>query len=155
VSRDHAAGYIEQLTKDRPHIIGAVPSFDTERLSLLLERHGCAWGGHYHLIDVENLAVGYLAHTVRTVDYYRTVLDATEDAEQHAASAREKVAELAGLITPPWDSDEISRAVGVEPPGPGVRHSAMGDARWALAIWDAITGGCGVQDVPEEAKADA
>ena len=50
----------------KPHIVGAVPNFDTERLSLLLERYGFAPRWHYHLIDVENLIVGYL--TAKGVD---------------------------------------------------------------------------------------
>ena len=40
----------------------------------------------------------------------------------------------------PWDSDEISRVVGVDPDDFD-RHTALGDARWARAIYDAITGG--------------
>lgn len=124
VTRDHAAGYVEKLTEDRPHIVGAVPNFDTERLSLLLDRRGCRWGGHYHLIDVENLAIGWLAHQWRG----------------YADSPNEEAAAKARLATsPPWNSDDISRAVGVEPPT-DERHTAMGDARWARALYDAIVG---------------
>lgn len=107
------AQHVQDLTADRPHIVGAVPNFDTERLAKLLRSFDIEPGWHYHLIDVENLAVGYLA--------------ATPD--------------LRGLVSLPWDSDEISRAVGVEPPGEGERHTAMGDARWAMRLYDAITGG--------------
>lgn len=35
---------------------------------------------------------------------------------------------------------DLARAVGVEPPT-DERHTAMGDARWAMAVYDAITGG--------------
>jgi hypothetical protein len=42
---------------------------------------------------------------------------------------------------PPYHSDSLSRAVGVEPPGDGVRHTAMGDVRWCVALWDAIHSG--------------
>jgi DNA polymerase III epsilon subunit-like protein len=56
-----AAQLIADLTRDRAHIVGAVPNFDTERLALLLRRYGIEPRWHYHLIDVENLAVGYLA----------------------------------------------------------------------------------------------
>lgn len=127
VPREFAAKYISDLTKDRPHIVGAVPNFDTERLALLLDRHGYRWGGHYHLIDVENLAVGYLAGLA------------------HHGHSEVTCGPLCGsptshLITPPWDSDELSRAVGVEPPGEGVRHTAMGDARHAMALYDRIVG---------------
>jgi hypothetical protein len=109
-----AADYIAGLFTDRPHVVGAVPNFDTERLSLLLSRHGFAPSWHYHLIDVENLAVGYLAGLSREFHGYE-------------------------LPTLPWNSDDLSRACGVEPPT-AERHTAMGDARWAMALYDAIVG---------------
>lgn len=105
-----AAAEIGALFHDRPHVVGAVPNFDTERLSLLLTRHGIRPGWHYHLIDVENLAVGYL----------------------HGRPGERS-------IPLPWDSDTLSRACGVEPPT-DERHTAMGDAEWAKALYDAITG---------------
>jgi DNA polymerase III epsilon subunit-like protein len=40
-------------------------------------------------------------------------------------------------LGPPWDSDELSRQVGVDPDDFD-RHSALGDARWAKAIYDAV-----------------
>lgn len=55
-----AVGAIHAITKGA-HIIGAVPSFDTERLAKLLRRNGIEPEWHYHLIDVENVVVGYLA----------------------------------------------------------------------------------------------
>jgi hypothetical protein len=103
------------LFQDQPHVVGAVPNFDTERLALLLRRHGYEPGWHYHLIDVENLAVGY--------------------AYGQAAGLGELEIGL------PWDSDELSRLVGVEPPGEGELHTALGDARWAMRLYDAIVGG--------------
>ena len=81
----------------------------TERLTLLLERHDRTWPAHYHLIDVENLAVGYLA------------------GDDHL------------VVAPPWDSDMVSRLVDVEPTTTE-RHTAMGDARWARAIYDRVMG---------------
>lgn len=100
--------FLGRSTSGRVHVVGAVPNFDTERLSLLLSRWGWSWPAHYHLIDVENLAVGYLARSGDEPDI-------------------------------PWDSDEISRAIGVEPPA-DERHTAMGDARWAMAIYDRVIG---------------
>lgn len=114
VSPQTAANIIAPLFDDRPHVIGAVPNFDTERLSLLLGKHGHKPGWHYHLIDVENLAVGYLCG--------RAPADA-------------------GRFSPPWDSDQLSILCGVQPPGEGERHTAMGDARWAMRLYDAIAGG--------------
>lgn len=118
-----------------PHIVGAVPDFDTTRLARLLVRnefagvtrcerialacqtmpHRLPW--HYHLIDVENLAVGYLAGRAACGDFD------------------------AGLAMPdlPWDSNALSRAVGVDPDRFD-RHTALGDVRWVMAQWDAIMG---------------
>ncbi|GIG21763.1 hypothetical protein Cch01nite_24870 [Cellulomonas chitinilytica] len=39
---------------------------------------------------------------------------------------------------PPWRSDDLSAAVGVDVPTE-TRHTARGDALWALALYDAIT----------------
>ncbi|MCZ2261387.1 hypothetical protein [Isoptericola sp. QY 916] len=141
--------FLEPHPKHGPvHIVGAVPNFDTERISLLLraelgERIRDPW--HYHLIDVENLAIGALVATPP-----RIVLgfDGTADDTEHAALAangRLMTVPAGGPETvradfgPPWDSDEISRALGVEPPV-DERHTAMGDARWARAIYDAVMG---------------
>jgi hypothetical protein len=120
VPPERAALYIAALFVDRPHAVGAVPNFDTERLALLLGRFGIKPGWHYHLIDVENLAVGWIAGL-------------------RAAGGGEN-GRQADLPALPWDSDDLSRAVGVEPPTTE-RHTAMGDVRWAMALYDAIVGG--------------
>ena len=65
---------------------------------------------HDHLIDVENLAVGYLAGIGETP-----------------------------RIPLPWDSDALSAAVGVDPEW-FRRHEAMADAEWARAIYDRVMG---------------
>jgi hypothetical protein len=39
-------------------------------------------------------------------------------------------------VEPPWDSGALSRALGVEPER-FERHTALGDARWALRLYDA------------------
>jgi hypothetical protein len=41
-------------------------------------------------------------------------------------------------IPPPWSSDDLTKALGVEPPGDDERHTALGDARWAMRTYDAI-----------------
>jgi hypothetical protein len=117
-----AARRIATLFEDRPHVVGAVPNFDTERLGFLLRRNGFEPGWHYHLCDVENLAVGFLAGVCRL----------------GGAAVDGSSSWLTGPPKPPWDSDSLSRACGVEPPTTE-RHTAMGDARWAMALYDAIT----------------
>lgn len=89
-------------------IVGAVPSFDTERLALLLRRNGIEPAWHYHLCDVENVVAGYLAGRGE-------------------------------LMPPPWKSDELSAAVGVDP-AKFARHTAMGDALWCQAQYHAVMG---------------
>jgi hypothetical protein len=58
-------------------------------------------------VDVENLAVGYLAG-------------------------------IGSVFTPPWNSDRLSEALGLEPVDESERHTALGDARWAMRIYDAV-----------------
>lgn len=106
-----AARLVARLTHGA-HLVGAVPNFDAEVLAAALRWQDLTPGWHYHLIDVEALAVGCLAGR-----YPRST--------KHL---------------PPWSSDELSRACGVEPPSDDERHTALGDARWARDLYDAITG---------------
>jgi hypothetical protein len=110
VRQDDAAYCIDEFLQDKPHIVGAVPNFDTERLAILLGRHTHGWRApwHYHLIDVENLTVGFLAAKGE-------------------------------ILRPPWDSDALSAALGITVPE-DERHTAMGDVRWAMRIYDAVMG---------------
>ena len=41
------------------------------------------------------------------------------------------------LPSPPWKSDQLSLALGVDP-ADYPRHTAMGDARWCQAQYDAV-----------------
>lgn len=98
------------------HLVGAVPSFDAAFLGRFLRAHGCCPAWHYHLVDVEALAAGWLATMPK--DYLDTWLPLTGAA-------------------PPWNSNSLSNAVGVDPDRFD-RHTALGDARWARAIYDAV-----------------
>jgi hypothetical protein len=108
-TRSRAAQLVARMTHGA-HLIGAVPNFDSEVFDRLLRDHGLAPSWHYHLIDVEALAVGY---------------------------ARAKGVKL----SLPWSSDELMDAIGVPKPSDEVRHTALGDARWAMATYDAVMGG--------------
>lgn len=98
-----------------PHVVGAVPNFDTERLARILRHYERSPLWHYHLHDVENLAKGWLCGRASMGD---------EAARAALANAD--------------DSDALSRACGIEPPTTG-RHTALGDVRWGMALFDAIT----------------
>ncbi len=99
---------------DGRHVVGAVPNFDTERLSLFLRKHAAADGRwrdpwYYHLQDCEVLAAGFLRGRGESVEY-------------------------------PYKSEELSRRIGIEPPSADERHSALADARWCVRMWDAVMG---------------
>jgi len=104
-------GRLAELTHGA-HLVGAVPSFDDAFLKRLLRANGACPGWHYHLVDVEALAAGRLA--------------------ANGTVAHDK-------CQPPWSSNELSLAVGVDPEQ-FERHTALGDARWARAIYDAVMG---------------
>lgn len=109
------AEQVERLTRGA-HIVGCVPNFDTEVFADMLRRHQLAPSWHYHLIDVEALAVGYLC----------------------GLAAENPGGGISGSVMLPWRSDDLSRACGVEPPSDEERHTALGDARWAMRLYDAI-----------------
>ena len=105
-----AAHQVARITHGA-HIVGAVPNFDTECLAPLLRANGLLPAWRYHLCDVENLAVGFLAGRGEP-------------------------------IAPPWKSDDLGLALGVEPCPEEDRHTALGDARWVKRIYDTVmTGG--------------
>lgn len=114
LAEGQAAGQVERLTRGA-HLVGAVPNFDAEVFADMLRRHQVVPAWHHHLIDVGSLAVGYLAGC----------------AAENPFSAHASV---------PWRSDDLSRACGVEPAGDDERHTALGDATWAMRLYDAITG---------------
>lgn len=103
----HPAAYrVAQLTHGA-HLVGAVPNFDAEILARLLREETLTPAWHYHLIDVESLAVGYLAGEGRP-------------------------------LAPPWDSSYLLEALGVTAIPDDQRHTALGDARWVRALYDAV-----------------
>lgn len=90
---------------------GCVPSFDEERLRRLLLANGVRPRWNYQLIDVKTLAVGWFAGTN----------------------------DLAHVGPPPWKSDDLSAALGIEA-DERARHTALGDARFAKKMFEAVMG---------------
>lgn len=109
---------VERLTRGA-HIVGAVPNFDTEVLGNRMRAHGICPSWHYHLIDVEALAVGWLNGNATSFGHKDRPLE---------------------VAVPPWKSDDLSAALGVTVSEEG-RHTAHGDARWARDLYDAVTKG--------------
>jgi len=139
-SEVEALRLVEAITRGA-HIVGAVPNFDTEVLGARMRANGICPSWHHHLIDVEALAVGYLngrrARQNEIVDRYPLENDG---------------ARAPGLVRwndpiehsrPPWKSDALAAALGITV-SDEERHTALGDAKWARAIYDAVTGGANV-----------
>ena len=102
---------------DGRHLVGAVVSFDEERM----RRQHDIWLGrpdrypwHYHVLCVEALAIGFLQgrHTLAGTD----------------------------TVRPPWKSDQLSAALGITAPEGEERHTALADARWAKRIYEEVMG---------------
>lgn len=103
-------------------VVGSNPGFDVAFLTKLLQAHGRKLPWHYRPIDIATLAAGYRYGQAASGAY------GGEFAFQ------------ADYPQMPYKSYELSRAVGVEPPAKGVAHTALGDARWARDVYDAVTG---------------
>ncbi len=116
------------------HLVGACVSFDADRLWRLLRANGECPMWHYHLIDVEALAAGYMAGCRAAV-----AAAAIHTGEALWAGTPAWKATEGPDHCPPWRSTDLSRAVGVEPDDFD-RHTALGDARWAKAIYEAVMG---------------
>lgn len=107
-------------------IVGSNPAFDAEMLTHLFGRYyenPRPW--HYRTIDVTTLAAGALYG--RASEWTRKDGDASW------------YGKVAGAIGWPWKSYEVSRHVEVDPPAKDVAHTALGDARWARDVFDAVT----------------
>lgn len=115
---------LERLTHGA-HLVGAVVSFDAEVLGTRMRAHGILPSWHYHLVDVEALAAGWLHRDA-----------AVKENREHSL---EEASWQRHLASPPWNSDELTAALGVSIREED-RHTALGDARWAAAVYDAVTG---------------
>ena len=104
------------------HLVGAVVNFDAEVLGNRMRAHGICPSWHYHLIDVEALAIGYLSGS-------------SAFGKSPSGDLAHKVHQL---IAPPWKSDDLSAALGITV-SEDERHTALGDAKWAMRIYDAVT----------------
>lgn len=94
---------------DGAHIIGAVPDFDTRFLTSLFARHG-----------------------MEPPKWHYSLVDIKSMAVGYLASS--------GVFVPlPWSTLDLSRALGVEPPGKKDLHTALGDACWVREMHMVMT----------------
>ena len=95
-------------------LIGAVPSFDEERLRKLVQSQGFPYKWHYHLLDIESVMLGYIMGKAKEWLI-------PESALPGIPFKHELLLELLGVTF-----DEESK------------HTALGDARNVKACWDLI-----------------
>lgn len=103
-------------------MIGSNPAFDAEMLTHLFGRYydnPRPW--HYRTEDIATLAAGFRFGQASTGALGGDFAFPSDYPQQ------------------PYSSYGLSRAVGVEPPAKEVAHTALGDARWAKAVYDAVT----------------
>ena len=100
-------------------VVGVVPNFDTELLERLLRHQGLAPAWDYHLIDVRAMALGWL----------------------QARGEAGAIPDPRVMLSPSMGSDHLAERCGVSPASEQDRHTALGDARWAMRWYDAMTGG--------------
>lgn len=133
----------------RPVAVGINPAFDLAHLSRLIRSTYPHWPDDapwdYTPVDARHLAVGALAATPPRI---MLGFDGTHDAPSVAALRQPLTGILhvtsAGITAsttavpgPPWRSEDVSRALGINPDD-YARHTALGDVRWAMAIYDAV-----------------
>jgi DNA polymerase III epsilon subunit-like protein len=121
------ADLVHDLTAllDGAMLVGSNPAFDDRFLTKLFNEAGLPTRWHYRTVDVAAMAVGHLYGQAYTLTKQNC------DAEYYNRADR--------LLADGWKSYELSRLMGIEPPKPSVAHTALGDARWARDVYDAIT----------------
>lgn len=113
------------VTLDGAMLVGSNPAFDDRFLSKIFHEAGVTPRWHYRTVDVATLAVGHLYGQAYTLTKQNC------DAEYYNRAD--------ALLQDGWKSYELSRLMGIEPPKQAVAHTALGDARWARDVYDAIT----------------
>lgn len=107
-------------------LIGSNPPFDADMIRNLFARYyDDAKPWHYRTLDIATLAAGHLYGQAERMTRH------TCDAVHYS-----KVDSALGW---PWSSYRASELVGIPRPSGDVAHTAMGDARWARDVWDAVT----------------
>lgn len=106
-------------------LVGSNPAFDDRFLTKLFHEAGVTPRWHYRTVDFAAMAVGHLYGQAYTLTKRNC------DAVFYGRADR--------LLEDGWRSYELSRLMGIEPPRSHEAHTALGDARWARDVYDAIT----------------
>lgn len=107
------------------HLIGGVPSFDEESMALLLQQHQQVPAWHYHMMDIENMMVGYLLAQAQMETKTGALVGILEAANFEMTESD---------LLPPWNSERLAGNMGVNITEAD-RHTALGDARWVERCW--------------------
>jgi DNA polymerase III epsilon subunit-like protein len=108
---------------DSALIVAANPAFDAAFLAAFLRSHDQVAAHDYHLRDIGSLVTGYIAGVTRGYEM--------------AAGGRPDDADWPPLRAGSVHLADMARAVGVKPEAYEA-HTAIGDARMARDIWDAV-----------------
>ncbi len=92
--------------------------------------HGAVIVGCVPSFDTETLAVLLREQGLVPTWHHRIICAYTLAAGYIACSG--------GPLVPPWSPDEMSLQIGVDMPSDSERHTALGDARWAMRLYDAV-----------------
>lgn len=132
VSRAHATRLLQGVFDvagdgPRPTLVGCVPSFDTLRLGRMMRQNGAVSAWHYHIQDVESVALGWISAKLA----WDSRLDPNRRQELQTL-----VDGLAVAGRSPRNED-LGRALGIDPANYD-RHTGLGDCRYARDMWDAM-----------------
>jgi hypothetical protein len=110
---------------DGATLIGSNPAFDDRFLAKLFNEAGVPPRWHYRTVDIATLVVGHMYGQAYTLT--KKNCDAVYYGRVDA------------FLADGWKSYELSQLMGVEPPTKEEAHTALGDARWARDVYDAVT----------------
>lgn len=112
----------------RAVLVAANPAFDSAFVDAFLRRHGERGAWDYYLADIGSIAFGYVHGRARE--------------DQHPDKPWRNAALEVG---PPWRSGYLGEICGVPTAPAADRHTALGDVRWLVELYDAITSPAGYE----------
>jgi hypothetical protein len=137
-----AADIVSMWTFDNAVVIGCTVNFDTEALAELLRAHKLEPGWNYHVLDVTTFAAGWIRGRQLAARF-----TASESGWYHVSVPLPRLGEPVDVdpagwanldVRPPFKSRTIAAALGIVQPA-GEEHTALGDARLAARLYDAVT----------------